>query len=232
MRDLVIKKGGLLVGKSKSQPTRDYTNLASECLFDVCTLDEDITLEDVFLLINKNLDKLSPILGNWCEEHIKEGLRATSPKEFEVEFVELYWRLDIDDYSDKNKPSLSGLNFPRLHGVGYIHKEDHLDDDGLLMAEKGTRTNYAIEFTPTYELAKLPLKLNNEVAIFKDFSSTQVYHDPTFTLGHILHGIMWELSFCGSPAERDKMNTELCETVKGIKDGTIRTELLDFDDLE
>lgn len=232
MRDLVLQKGGKLISKKEGDEDRDYTDLASECLFDVCTVDEDVTLADVFFLINRNLDKLSPVLGNWCEEYVKEGLKiAPAGKESEVEYVELYWHLEVDNYDDKEKDHLSGFNFPRFHGIGFVHEEDWIDKWGGLMAEKGTRTNYAIEFTPAYELAKLPLKLNSEVNIYKDYKHVVTYHNPNFTLGHILYGIMWELSFCGPPAKRDDMRADLDCTVKGIMDGTIETEPLDIDEL-
>jgi hypothetical protein len=225
MKELILKKGGVLIQEHKDGD-RNYSDLASECLFDVCTLGENVTLADVFFLINRNLDKLSPILGNWCEEYVKEGLKIHPiDRESEIEFLELYWYLETDEYT-KGKPSLGGLNFPRFHGIGFLHEEDFYDKWKTLMYEKGTRTNYAVELTPTYELARLPLKLSTELVLSKDWKTEQTYHNPDFTLGHILYGIMWELSFCGPPAKRDDTRVALVEAAKGI------TESFDLDDLD
>jgi hypothetical protein len=73
MEKLQIRKGGKLVDtrwiydREKDQGEYqefDVTDKAVRHLFDICYLAEDVTLKDLFLLLNTNLEQFDLIFGN------------------------------------------------------------------------------------------------------------------------------------------------------------------------
>lgn len=197
----------------------DVTEYASRFLFDVCEFESGITLKDIFLLLNSNLDIFDSIIGNWCKEIVTEGLTGAEKPytgEYnidEVEYLELSWNISSDD----DVPSFTGYHRPDLHGMGFELKEDKLLEWGDVECPKGKRQSYAVEMSPTNEMINFPVVLNNKFEVYEDnhkkdnfMSKITEYQGASFTLGNILEGIMWELSFYGKPEKRD-------EVVKDIK---------------
>jgi len=233
---LILKKSGILIKENYNSDTEkleteDVTNTSPGHLFDVCELEDGVTLRDVFLLLQKNIDIYNMIIGNWVDEVVDEGLNnkdKENKKDNEVEYLELYWFLDHHKYSNTSE-EMYGMLFPNFHGVGYESKEDKED------IKKGEITSYAVEFTPTYELINCPIRLKEEMAFIEtDYSKKdgtpwveRNYKKCHFTLGHILYGIIWELSFCGSPKERDEQSSKINKSIEEIKDGTAK--MIPFD---
>lgn len=81
---------------------------------------------------------------------------------------------------------------------------------------------YAIEFTPVNELADKPIKVDTTYEIVENlheapwrktlFKSTK----PMYLLD-VIWAILWEISFCGSPAARDEQVAELNRRIEDIK---------------
>ena len=234
--ELVIKKGGVLWNADKE---KNVTDSAPSCLFDHCILDDDVTLRDIFLLLEKHEDVFEMIIGNWMKEIIHEGLykEPKENEEQEIEYLELYWCLENWDLKDLKE--FNGLSFPSFHGVGFEQKEDkYIDDvkeDGMLECKAGDRINWAIEFNPANEMIDLPVKLSEKVTLTENLEkevdgrnwTSKEFLNPHYTLGHILHGIIWELSFCGSPEDRDEKKEDLNQRVDDIKSG--KEELVEFE---
>jgi len=205
---LAIKKGGKLF-KTKwvydeekdegGYVTTDVTDEAPTRLFNTCTLDDDVTLKDILLLLNTNLGIFDLIIGNWCKEIVEEGLKKQPIKEDKIEYLELYWCVVRDKI--ENKDTFSENIFPRFHGHGYEDKN-------------GQRTPYGIAFSPVNQLVNLSLKLSNEYVIINDMNwkeEPKIYKGPSYSLGHILYGVIWELSFHGDPINRDKIWNNLMD---------------------
>jgi hypothetical protein len=175
-----------------SYVTSDVTEYAPKYLFDVCTLDHDVILNDVFLLLQRHIDVYATIFDCWIEEIIREGLAPFEGKETTLKHVELYWCVE---YYEQER-EFSGNVLPGFHGIG-------LQDD----------IPYSLMFTPANEIAALPLKLNPQFIVsYREASKNlpaTVYHGPEFSLGQILYGVLWELSWTGPPQERDKKRQEL-----------------------
>jgi hypothetical protein len=210
---LVIKKGGLLVKITSSEEDdeeRDVTPLAITHLFTECSIEEGATLRDIFLLLKSNLTLFDAILGNWCKEIVCEGLQSSQSlesKESKIEYLELYWTLDQgDDY-------FSGHHFPRFHGVGFLLQEDLVGSHGEIYGEKGTRINYGLT-TPLSEMIDLPVKLQHAATIYENYRVGRDVVGINYTLGHILQGIVWELSFFGDPSSREQNLAEIFEHLK------------------
>ncbi len=188
-----------------SYVTDDVTNVAPSCLFDACTLNEDVILRDVFYLLERHLDVFQIILNKWLSEIVEEGLRPFLENETEIKYVELYWSVE---HSQEDK-TLSGNIFPEFHGIG-----------------TSAEIPISLMFTPTNEIAGLPLKLCDEFKIYPSITEnegrqTHSYKGPQFSLGQILYGIIWELTWLGSPTERDQKGQELL---------TAKAEVLSFED--
>ena len=217
---LTIEKGGLLLKTEwkydSEKENGEYITFRpknpSFCyLMEECELADDIILKDILLLLNKELDFYSVLLGNWVDEIVAEGLKPPTESVFEIDYLELYWLLN--KCTDEGIRSLDGHFFPALRGWG------NYDNSG----EKG---GIAIGTLPVNSLAYLPLKLKKEAIIYHenlDAEWTTIEElkkqqdDPVvidkcpYSLLHILYGIVWELSFFGPPEVRNNKVKDLKE---------------------
>lgn len=220
----------------------DRTESAIRYLFEPCELAYDVTLEDIFLLLNSELTIFNLIFGNWCEEFVKEGLtKSPIPYNLEkydpeqIEYLELYYTPEYDKSDAQNR--LNGFLMPNFHGVGVKLRED------TESYKKGDRIKWGINLSPINTLIKIPVKLNKRFIIHEDNIQSKPdekpkvlgeFENPQYTLGNILYGIIWELSFYGPPEERDKVKRGLEERMEKIDSGTAKTksasELFDIDD--
>jgi len=210
---LTLKKGGKLVktkwiyDEKKDKGNYifiDVTDEAPTRLFDACELDADVTLRDIFLILNKELDIFNCVLRYWCREFVDEGLNKTVTMDNEIEdieYLELCWYLNRDEFEGKKE--LYGNIFPYFHGCGYKDK-------------KGNRIPYNISYIPVNEIIDLPLKLNKDYVIINEEKPRDkpiVFKGSQYSLGHILYGIIWEVSFNGSPKDRDEKSKKIQEEI-------------------
>lgn len=241
---LIITKGGKLVnnywnGDLMKYVQVDVTDKAICKINNHCILDDDVTLEDVFLLLNTEIDVFDAMIGNWCKDYVEEGLKhvinmtkdkASIYNPDEIEYLELNWDFYYDD-NTKYGQSFYGHDKPSFGGVGFKLKEDKLcewkDKDGTDIIEwnKGSRIPWSLMGTPVYELKHLPVKLKDEIKVYNDNTESKDFHKiintykgASFTLHNILYGIIWELSFHGSPTKTIKFREEINKSVKEIFD--------------
>lgn len=206
MSECEIRKGGILWDKENNIQANSVA-----WLFEQCTIQKGVTLKDILVLLRQDMTTYVTILGNWVDEIVNEGLTSIKEPDDKVEKLELYWSLEREIY--KGKKSFSGYHFPSFHGLGYKDKD-------------GAVTNYAVEFTPVGKLIEKEVVLRENLGIFTsdldNFKMThndETFNDATYTLGHILHGIIWELSFLGSPVDRDEKADEINQSLDDIKSG-------------
>lgn len=241
---LEIRKGGQLIetkwvydkdAKQGEYKEFDRTDNTITHIWDNCLLASDVTLRDIFLLLNTELEVFDAIIGNWCKEIVIEGL--TQPAKVvgiynpdEIEYLEITSSIFYDDGSEYG-PSFHGHNKPSFGGVGFELKEDKLYDwndsaTGLPAIEwpKGERIPWGISFSKANDLIDLPVKLGDTVTVYNENINSDKYHEVltvykgvTYTLGNILHCIIWEMSFHGGPDKRDEVSKELRETLINIK---------------
>jgi len=266
---LELRKGGLLVEtrwkydetiKKGEYVERDVTQNAIRYLFEPCELEEGVSLRDIFLLLNTELEIFDAVIGNWCKEIVTEGLTQPAKPytgQYDpdgIEYLELYWSMYYDN-GTKYGPSFYGYHRPDFHGIGYELKEDKLfdwidKDTGKPAVEwpKGARINWGISFSRANDLIDIPVKLDDKATVFDDNLKSKSDHQAktgwgyplaeykgaTYTLGNILYGIIWEMSFHGGPESRDERSEELKQAVDEIKAGTAETVSADdlFDDLD
>lgn len=204
MEELKIVSGGKLLrtrwiyDEDKdlgSYVTEDVTDYAPYFLFDACTIDDGVVLKDIFLLLKSHIDIFKTVIGRDVEVFVKEGLQPFTGEETELHYLELYWVLD---YNEEEK-TLSGNNLPNFHGVGEPNDIN--------------KNTYSLMYSPANVLADIPLKLCQDF-IISHTSTTEdhklyTFKGPEFSLGQILYGIIWEISYCGPPEVRDREFREL-----------------------
>ncbi len=220
MEKLVLKKGGKLIKTDwiydpeldqGQYIDKDVTENGFNYMQEYCEIDGDVTLKDVFLLLNNKLELYDLLLRNWTKEIVKEGLSdVPSKEETEIEYIELYRQLEYQKFEENGPFKLIGTHRPDLHGIGFELTEDR---DGH---KKGSRVTYSLSFQKTTDLINLPVKLKYDMPIYKSdyFKELMDSHVITFdyvpyTLFDILYGIVWELSFFGPPSQRDEKGEEI-----------------------
>lgn len=231
--------------KRTTYTQKDITDIAFRYLFDECCLEDGVTLKSIFLLLNKNLDIFDSILGNWCKEIVTEGLSQPETVYTNIydpdgmEYLELYWDLrktpiwnEADSKFESNNVILTGSKRPLFHAVGYELKEDLYSSWDVnkhhIEQKKGSRIIWSLSFQKSNHIINIPLKLKKEVSLMdesnfyndhtKDVTQLVYFNDSDYTLGDILNGIIWELSFFGCPEKRDNKGSELNLIVKDLKD--------------
>ncbi len=221
--ELLLKKGGKLVGHEYGRTNyRDRTVAAPTHLFDHCELADDIMLRDVFHLLNRNLKLYDTIFGNWCKEIVTSGLSKRfkrDPKTDDIDFLELYCDIAEHDYGKKYPASTSGFRRLSFDGVGVL-KKDFKDGSGM---KKGDTVRFAVELTEPWKLTSYPLKLRKTIEIRRELPKKNeliaTFRNPEFTLGDILYGIIWELSFYGPPETAKKFAESLNKMRDDIDSG-------------
>lgn len=236
---LEIRKGGKLVqtkwvydkvAKKGEYVDFDRTDNALRHIWDNCVLSPDVTLRDIFLLINTEIDVFDAIIGNWCKEIVTEGLtQPAKPYDLtkydpeQIEYLELRYTPEYDDDGNGGE-ELMGIHRPDFGGVG-IELQNDGDQEHY---KKGDRIPWGISFSKANDLINIPVKLADKFDIYEGILKWKAgegpkllgsFKNPPYTLGGILEGIIWEMSFHGGPEKRDTFSTELKDTVARIKSG-------------
>jgi hypothetical protein len=230
--DTIIKKNGILVDKDTNKeltPSYQY-------LFDTCEIDNDVTLKDIFLLLNKDITMYHSLLGNWLSEIVTEGLSKEGEGDKDIEYLELHWNMEKEVH--KGSKNLYGFHFPQFHGVSHVAIDDIYEGE-ILLTKQGERTSYAIEMTPTYKLMNIPVKLKKGI-FFEEWKLDRPvkrehidnYADADYTLANILYGIIFELSFFGSPSDRDGKTEEIKKSIEEINEKGVEATCVTWEELE
>lgn len=147
----------------------------------------------------------SEAMGNFpIEFYIDDAKRSPNPvkhKQHEMNYLEVYW--DVNHSKGQNSNIFDV--YPCFHGVGPD-----------LHSTVGADIGWAIDFTPISDLLKYPLKLNKLVKVypigFVKGRKTVVNAERYFSLFDVLHTILYEITFCGTPAHRDEQEKVLIGT--------------------
>lgn len=235
---LEIRKGGKLIEtkwvydkatKQGEYKEFDRTDQAIRNLFEPCELASDVTLKDIFELLNTELALFDAVIGNWCKEIVTEGLTQpgkpydlTKYDPEQIEYLELRYTPEYELYDGVD--SCHGFHRPDFGGTG-VELQNDGDQEHF---SKGERIPWGISFTAANDLINIPVRLSDTFAIYEGILRSKdgelpkkliEFKNPTYTLGGILEGIIWEMSFHGGPDKRDTFGKELKQTVQDIKDG-------------
>jgi hypothetical protein len=153
-------------------------------------------------------------------------IEYTSKKDdISIDYLEIYWWGTKHTYDNVRKDG----NMLGLHGLGKLGDvpEDVLKYSKPKLTKKeklNYRSAIAVEFTPIYKLAHLPIKISKklhitdyDVDISKKNPDLDIDFQPSITLIDLLYAIFYELSFCGGPKQRDERRISLIEQVDKIE---------------
>jgi hypothetical protein len=158
---------------------------------------------------------------------LNEDLRKpTDSPDKDLDYLEVYPAVELHKYV----PGRATLtHYWGFHGWG-----DWPDaEKGGMPA--GTKGGWAIEMTPLAQLKHLELRIKTDSELYDEKYKPRYSRkllaefrmEPTFL--EFVHAILWELSFFGTPENRDAKSAELTEQVKEIDSG--RAKLVPADDL-
>lgn len=214
----------------KSYPMKkmvDVTARGHEFMFEEVELDEDVTLADIFGLLEASPMLIEVYRRDFARELLAEAkkgaLKAKKCKKSErLEYLELYshW------HQDTSNDSMSGNNRLQLHGLGpVLEKASH--EYGVMAGE---RVKFSVSLAPIRELLSLPVQINRQTPVYESDldaflcdNELYVIRQVGFTLGQVIHGVLWELSFHGAPAQSAKFTKSLKKDMEEIKAGTLKT---------
>jgi hypothetical protein len=179
-------------------------------------------------------------LGNKIEE-LEDGYTLRSYFKMITEYPQLqlldqYFQDYLDEYKKCPETGCVSENIEHLSLARFVcvDTEDKMKDggvepwicfDGEGKDEEGADIKYAVEYTPLNKLLDIPLKIGNFEVILehhklidgqRTYKSTKYSSNDYMSLFDFVHEIIWELSFTGSPKERDESCEKLfkrCEDV-------------------
>ena len=227
MIHLLLKPGGVLERHKWNSDTQiydieDVSDSAVWHLNDHVQFDDGVVFRDLFILINQNMNLFLPIFGNWIDAYTDVVLNGAPELEdpddnVPLHFLELYWNFSIDLKNDKE---FSVPAWPNLHGVGFT-KTDDKD------YKKGELVNYGIGYSPMQKMANKPLKLRPDLNLYltKNYNKVGNYNFKTesYTLYQVIQGVMYEISFHGSPTDTKNFMDYLADQVERIDSGLEKT---------
>jgi hypothetical protein len=218
----------------------DVTEHASRHLFSTVALTPEVTLRDILLLLD-----IAPLLQevfapDWAKELLAEMMDGNVPLtpsiEYDpagIEYLELYQVWNQDSFSGELQP-IHRLTF---QGIGFELREDVVRG-GHIVYRAGERITWSVSFTSPLEMLHLPVRLNPEVILYEDNRDSVNYskeigrmRNPGVTLGQVIHSVLWELSFHGSPESRSEENIQLknlVDEVRSRKGETITHQSVDL----
>ena len=126
---------------------------------------------------------------------------------------------------------------PNEFGITDVPIYDSFDGWGVYDKE-GNMGAFGVEFTPLNELKKYPFKLDKEQVFVNGRFKTICTMTAEFTVYDVIGAVLYEISWSGSPVERDAQSKEIFDRVdeiqKEIKDGTAKFKTPDefFKDMD
>lgn len=153
--------------------------------------DKDATTKVLFKIIEDN-----PHLKDsmFCFDSFNKEFNQESEDTCEGKLNFYWWGIEVED-------KVIDTTIPKM-------EVDMIDEKGDC---------YSIEFLSVDKLKNLKINVNPTFNVY-DKESKPVYTFISYpTLFHILYGFFWEISFFGSPEDRENKSNELQEALKGIK---------------
>ena len=163
-----------------------------------CHVDPGVTLGDIFRAVEADLDLVRFLQRwSWCNvEAFHSEARKPAAEMSDLHYIEIAKYFEWNERQAQEIIDVSGIGNPDEHGA----------------------TSYALDLTPVNQLVHLPVRLSAEIEIRKDHKKVGV-GTSIFTLLEVLGELYWEISFYGGPEDRDRMSSELRDSMQEIEDG-------------
>ncbi len=250
-RGLWLNAGGTLVDwrwtydeatETGAYVPRTVTERASEFLGEKVTLEDGVTLADLFELLERDHVLLAVFRRDFAVELLAEVRAAKAagpwvapdePPEERIEFLELYRTWERNSKTQ----ALEGVAHVAFHGVGPVLEADVLDH-GHVVHRAGDRIQWGVSTASPASMLGLPLRYRTKVLICEgDLDAREWGRErdsvelAELTLFELLHGVLWELSFHGAAEDREAFLTELRDSVEAVRKGSAKTTPVDLDSL-
>jgi hypothetical protein len=208
---LKLKHGGILERTGFKIETQDVTDIAISYLHEDIEFDDNVTLRDLFLVINKELGLFHLIFGNWIKEYtdvILNGIPEIKETSAKIDYLRVFW--EIHNHGEEyNIPA-----FPFFDGISI---------------ENGEEKKWAVEYSPMQNHAHLPLVLDPSVQVYNfESKENKKYPSSGYTFFNVIQGILYEISFHGGPEATKRVLDDLTAQVERIEAG--EEELFSADD--
>lgn len=219
--------------ENKIKITKDL-KFGYEDLIKEIDVSQEFTLRDVLIACMNSkipIETLSLLLHcSYIRDYITEASSKDFTDEYDLDYLEVYW-WGTEELKVRPKGIKECGSMWCFHGIG---KLGYIPDDILQYSEltekekKEYRQPMAIEFSSMYKLADYPIKIRQTMNITnynKDpqDADTIIDFQPSITLIELLYAIFYELSFCGSPEQRDKKIVCLNQLASDVKSGKVKT---------
>lgn len=204
MELIQLKKDGIYYGKELI----DNENLSLYLNYTL-SIEEDVTLEELFDIINKfDSDKFNLLFNPWTRgykfsEYYKE-LQKDSEDESDLIYLVVSWNTELFEYEDDDCVMQSEFS-------SYID----------VSAETESET-YGISLSSLNDLKHLKLKIDNEfeISTYEDGDRHYILKSTKeVSLNEFIGGILYEISFHGYSDDKDTFLEDLEETSKQIDSG-------------
>lgn len=172
-----------------------------------CKIEDGVTLGDIIRIVAEDAP-LAEIIGHlaWCDVRAFYA-EVNKPA---AKFSNLKW-IELSSFIEIEKP------FENIRGDMDLRFDVHGVDDEA--------PNWAIEFTPVNEMANVPVRLDpiREVHDWRDWENRPNHNLKTdeglacFSLLEVLTEIFFEISFHGSPKDRNEKMGEVFGAIEEAK---------------
>lgn len=217
MNDLTLLPKGVLHYSKSLNETVDVSHLGHLVLDDYVELDENFTLRDLCLFIQKNEDVFFKIFGSNVPEYVQEILNYPHSNvvndEGEIDYLMISNHIVIND-ENMSVPSI--LNF-----------------NGVTQAtESSEEVVWAMGLSDISKYADTKLKCSDLIE-FTWMEDKQVLHNRKFksngyTLYQILSAVLYEISWYGTPEQKKELTLSLKEMMHNIETKNEKFEKLDL----
>ena len=207
MAELKVLRSGDIVFEEdgrKVDPDRILQFLSESVI-----LEEQFTLRDYFKMLEeyKHLWLLDTFTADYVKEYRECPKKGCYGKR-DIHRLALSRVVEISEYA--------GVQEFEMHfdfsGIGTPPKDDPNYPPSL------DEVGYAIEFCHLNELLDVPLTLDKVIfTIGNDFDNT-VKYPTTFNLFELFKHVMWELSFLGTPEDRDSSRVSLHSAMEEVEE--------------
>lgn len=195
---------------------------------------EDFTLGDLCRIMDRfediDIEIFSALLRcplkPFLDECLRPGDTSTESKS-DLHAICLSWECEYDMGTETHSSPASSLELC-VDGIGDIWEEYQ---PGGRCYEEGQNTThcnrYGIELTPLYALRDLPLRIDPIMTVRPSLTQEASHTSldipaPDVTVLQLIHALFWELSFFGTPEQRDAAREKLGQQVKRIEAGEER----------
>lgn len=218
--NLKLSTGPVLTYHRPGEPVEEVTDRAYEFLNAPFQADEGVTLNDYLALLGTS-PLLQAVYSRDFAESIfleaQKGPLAQDPEDA-IEYLELYFHWHLDSLTK----TYSRFHRMHLHGIGVVLQKDREEYN----CKAGERITWGVSATPLRELLSIPVRINHEVLVleadpdaYAEGQEIQRVRIDTTTLGQALHGLLWELSFHGTPAQAQEKWAEIHNDLEDYKAG-------------